>query len=86
MSRITTRLIPCFKWAVGSVSHYDPSRDSLLTVCSPNGNIVDETEATGRVFPAMMARRPNSDEGSPWRIRPRGRKSHNGINGLAHGA
>jgi hypothetical protein len=65
MSRITMRLIPCFKWAVGGVSHYDPLQDALLTMCSPNGNIVDETKTTGRVFPTMMAGRSNSDEGRP---------------------
>ena len=48
-------------------SDLDPVSDPLPTVCSSDGNIIDETKSTRRVFPTVMARGSNSDESTPWR-------------------
>lgn len=43
--------------------------NALPTVRSSYSNIIDETKAARGVFPTVMARGPNSDEGSPWWVR-----------------
>jgi len=59
--------------------------DPLPTVCSSDGDIVDETKATRCIFPAVMARRSNSDKGSPRRVRrSRGEGFHDGVNRFAY--
>jgi hypothetical protein len=47
-------------------SDLDVISNALPTVRSPYSNIIDETKAARRIFPTVMARRPNGDEGSPW--------------------
>ena len=55
--------------------------DPLPTVCSSDCDIIDETETKGRVFSAVMARRPNNNKGGPRGFgRARDRRFHDGVN------
>src|SRR6266852_5032296 len=59
--------------------------EPLPTVCSSDRDIIDETETKRRVFSTVMARRPNNDEGSPWKFgRARDRRLHYGVNCFAY--
>ena len=47
-----------------SFSDLDLLSDPLPTMCSSDGDIIDETKATRRIFSTVMARWPNSNEGT----------------------
>jgi hypothetical protein len=54
-------------------------------MCSPDGDVIDETEATGGVLPTVMTGRPNGDEGPAGNIAgPFRRLFHNRVNRLTY--
>ena len=56
-------------------------------MCSSDGDVVDKTKATRRVFATVVAGGPNSDEGTPRRFgRARDGWFHDGVNCFAYRA
>ena len=88
MSKMTTRLTPCFKWAEGNITALLEYYHQITppTMCSPNGNVIDKTEAIRSVFPTVMTGRPNGDECPSRSIRWTFYRFHNSVDRLAYRA